>query len=267
MKENIQLRSVSIPSSSQSETSIMSEIATQTEVLDTRRNVSTQCGSNEKKPTVSVLVEHKILREIKTRPRILTNPKKKAPRKPGMSVSAANTEKLTKPVLKKCVGTESQEEVDTEPEVLILKEIKINHIRMTVTKQPITRQVHEDKENQVENIPGVSKKVKRKLSRQELLYRDILESQSALPCKKVKTEDNRRENKEIEETKARGKQRELERERRKRIAERDMWEEKIQQWSPSQNWPIHEEWERTEETKGKQKPQHSNRETYLYLKF
>ena len=103
MRENAQLRSVSILSSSQRETSIMPEIATQTEVLDTCRNVSTQCGNN-KKLMVSVLVEHKILREIKRKPRILTNPKKKAPQKPGMSVSAVNTEKLPKPVLKKMCG-------------------------------------------------------------------------------------------------------------------------------------------------------------------
>ena len=97
----------------------MPEIATQTEVLDTRRDVSTQCR-NSKKLMISVLVEHKILREIKTRPRILTNQKKKAPRKPGMSVSAVNTEKLPKPVLKQCVGIESQEKISTEPEIAIL---------------------------------------------------------------------------------------------------------------------------------------------------
>ena len=266
MRENAQLRSVSILSSSQRETSIMPEIATQTEVLDTCRNVSTQCGNN-KKLMVSVLVEHKILREIKTKPRILTNPKKKAPRKPGMSVSAVNTEKLPKPVLKKCVGTESQEEIKTEPEILILKEIKINHMRIAASKRTTTRQMHKEKENQRENLPGVSKKIKRKLSRQELLYRDILESQSVPRNKKFKTDENREEKKKIEETETRRKQRELEKERRKRIAARDMWEEKIQQWSPSQKWPINEEWERTEKVEGKQRPQHSNRETYLYLKF
>ena len=84
----------------------MPELATQTEVLDTRRNVSTQCENNDKKLMVSVLFEHKILREIKTRPRILTNPKKKAPRKPGMS-GRQSTQKLPKLVLKKCVVTES----------------------------------------------------------------------------------------------------------------------------------------------------------------
>ena len=127
--------------------------------------------------------------------------------------------------------------------------------------------MHEEKENQVENVPGASKKVKRKFSRQELLYRDILESPSAPQSKKVKTDENRKEKKKIEETKTRRKQRELEKERQKRTVERDMWEEKIKQWSPSRKWPIDEEWERTDEIEGKQRLQHSNRETHPESKF
>ena len=132
------------------------------------------------------------------------------------------------------MGTESQEEINTEPEILILKDIKINHMRIAASKKTTTRPMHKEKENQRENMPEVSKEIKRKLSRQELLYRDILESQSVPRNKKFKTDENREEKKKIEETETRRKQRELEKERRKRIAERDMWEEKIQQWPPSQ---------------------------------
>ena len=69
----------------------MPEASTQPERLDTRRNVYTQCEEN-KQVMITVFVENKILKEIETRLRILTNPKKKAPRKTGMSVSEVSTE-------------------------------------------------------------------------------------------------------------------------------------------------------------------------------
>ena len=60
---------------------------------------------------------------------------------------------------------------------------------------------------------------------------------------------------------------ELEEERREERAKEDEWEEKIRQCSPSQSWPITESWRRTDDDKGKNRRQHSNRKTYLYLKF
>ena len=42
---------------------------------------------------------------------------------------------------------------------MILRQIKINHMRVTAAKKPITRQMHEEKENQGKNLPGASRKV------------------------------------------------------------------------------------------------------------
>ena len=122
-------------SSRQTRTSVaMSEASTQTEALDTHRNLYTQRGEN-KQLMITVLVETKILKEIETRPRILINLKKKAPRKPGMSVSEVNTEKRHKPVLKKCVGTESVKKQNEEPEIIILKEVRVNHISVAAVTE------------------------------------------------------------------------------------------------------------------------------------
>ena len=55
----------------------MPEIATQTEIKDTHRNVFTQCGETKGLVT-SVIVEYYAMKEISARPRKLTN-RKKAP--------------------------------------------------------------------------------------------------------------------------------------------------------------------------------------------
>ena len=66
---------------------------------------------------------------------------------------------------------------------------------------------------------------------------------------------------------ARKERREAEKQRRKELKKKDGWNEKFQQWSPSQSWPITESWERTEDDNEGKRSQRSNRETYLYLKF
>ena len=55
--------------------------------------------------------------------------------------------------------------------------------------------------------------------------------------------------------------------RRKKFKKNDGWNEKFQQWSPSQSWPITESQERTEDDNEGKRLQRSNRETYLYIKF
>ena len=102
----------------------MPEIATQVEIKDTRRNVYTQCGGQGGIIT-SVIMEYKTMKEINARPRILTNPKRKQPRKPDMKVSEVNTERIK--THRKCVGTEDMViETNEEPEITILKET--NHL-------------------------------------------------------------------------------------------------------------------------------------------
>ena len=44
------------------------------------------------------------------------------------------------------------------------------------------------------------------------------------------------------------------------------WIKKFREWSPTQEWPITREWERSSRPKAQQKIA-SNRETYLRLKF
>ena len=53
----------------------MLEISTQVETKDTHYHVYTQCGDQGGIVT-SVIVEYKKMKEIKTQPRILTNPKR-----------------------------------------------------------------------------------------------------------------------------------------------------------------------------------------------
>ena len=140
----------------------MPEIATQVEIKDTRRNVYTQCGG-QGGIISSVIAEYKTMKEINARQRVLTNPKRKQPRKPGMKVSEANTEKVK--THRKFVGTDDMViEINEESEITILKEI------------------HHVKRNRVQTQPTPNKERKRtrrqaNLSRQEKLYADILASE------------------------------------------------------------------------------------------
>ena len=213
----------------------MPEAATQTEALDTRRNVYTQCGE-EKQLMISVMVETKKLKELDTRPRILTNPKKKAHRKPGLSVSEASTEKRQQLVMKKCVGTENEEKQNEEPEITILKEIKVNHISVTISTRKTEEEKSEKKEK--ENVAVQRRKsgtLKRKLTRQEKLYEDILKG-SSIPQNKRSRQTPKTENKknQVGIHMWRNK-REMERQRRKELRNKDELNEKFQQWSPSQS--------------------------------
>ena len=102
---------------------------------------------------ISVMVETKKLKELDTRPRILTNPKKKAPRKPGMSVLEVSTVKKQNLVMKKCVGTENEEKQNEEPEITILNEIKVNHISVTISTRKTEEKKSEKKEKETEAVP------------------------------------------------------------------------------------------------------------------
>ena len=165
----------------------MPEAATHTETLDTRRNVYTQCGE-EKQLMISVMVETKKLKELDTRPRILTNPKKKAPRKPGMSVLEVSTVKKQNLVMKKCVGTENEEKQNEEPEITILKEIKVNHISVTISTRKTEEEISEKKGKENEAVQvRKSGTLKKKLSHQEKLYEDILKG-STIPQNKKSRE-------------------------------------------------------------------------------
>ena len=222
----------------------MPEIATQVEIKDTRRNVYTQCGGQGGVMT-SVIAEYKTMKEINARPRVLTNPKRKQPRKPGMNVSEVNTEKIKTHL--KCVGTDDIViETKEEPEIMILKEI--NHL----TRNRVQRQatINEGrKRNWSQARP----------SRQEKLYADILAAQT----KKLKrTEEKENENED------RDKQR-MDARKKRKVALRkgnQEWIKKFREWSPSQEWPITREWERSSRPQEQQKIA-SNRETYLRLKF
>ena len=85
------------------------------------------------KASTKMMVETRKLKELDTRSRILTFPRKKARRKPGMSVSEVSTEKRQKLVMKKWMGTGNGEKQNEEPEITILKEIKMDLISVTVS--------------------------------------------------------------------------------------------------------------------------------------
>ena len=222
----------------------MPEITTQVEIKDTRRNVYTQCGVQGGVMT-SVISEYKTMKKINARPRVLTNPKSKQPRKPGMKVSEVNTEKIK--THRKCVGTDDIViETKEEPEIMILKEI--NHLtRNRVQRQATTNEGR--KRNWSQARP----------SRQEKLYADILAAQT----KKMKrTEEKENENED------RDKQRMNAREKRKVVVRKgnQEWIKKFREWSPTQEWPLTREWERSSRSQEQQKIA-SNREIYLRLKF
>ena len=220
----------------------MPEIATQVEIKDTKRNVYTQCGG-QGGITTSVIAEYKTMKEIYARPRVLTNPKKKQPRKPGMKISEVNTEKIK--MHRKCVGTDDiVREITEEPEIMILKEI--NHV------------------NRIQIQPTPKEERKRtwrqsNLSRQEKLYADILASEA-----KRKRGKEGKENKDRRFSERQTRSRERRRLEKRR--EEEAWLEKFREWSPTQEWPITKEWKRGSGPQGQQKIA-SNRESYLRLKF
>ena len=76
-------------------------------------------------------------------------------------------------MLKKCVGTESVERPNEELEIIILKEVRVNHISVAATTEKAEegRLGKEEKENQEKKRATKSGTMKRKLSRQEKLYR------------------------------------------------------------------------------------------------
>ena len=165
----------------------MPEIATQTEIKDTHRNVSTQCGETKGLVT-SVIVEYYAMKEINARPRKLTNRKKAPAVRAGIKISEANTNKTKKMTHRKCVGTDGW--MPEEDEVIILKEI--NNIGQG--RKPMRP------------LPTLKRKVSAKqgnLSRQEKLYADILANEmSSIKRKRTKevmekeNEGNKRDKRE-----------------------------------------------------------------------
>ena len=223
----------------------MPELGTQTEVRDTHRNVYTQCGEANK-ITVATIVEYREMKTIDTRPRFLTKQKKKAPRKPNMKVSEANTEVIKKRTHGKCVGTSDYVPKAEEPEVIFLKEI--NHIELVKSTR------NKEEENKMAKRRP---RPEAKLSRQEKLYRDILEGEKNPARKRQRIDIQGKEN--VNEAQVKQK-RIIERKKRSEH-KNNAWLEKFREWSPTQDWPITKNWQRRDNIT------RSNRETYLRIKF
>ena len=226
----------------------MPEVATQTEAKDTHRNVSTQCGEQKKIITVSVIAEYRALKEINAYPRKISNRKSKPALKTGMKVSEVNTDKVRKATThRKSIGTEGWTRIKEDEEVTILKEI--NGIEVP--------------RNNMQNKATGCKRPWRHtgISRQEKLYADILRGSAIEKQRKWQG----RENKENAEG---GRKKSMEERRRmKRKLENQEWLQKFREWSPSQEWPISEKWQRIQESVEGRQIIITNRETRLLLKF
>ena len=83
------------------------------------------------------------------------------------------------------------------------------------------------------------------MSKQEKLYRDILAEEDNTIKKRAIAKQNGKENQEGKEDK----RKEITRQKKKAVmlAEEREWAEKFRQWSPSQKWPITEDWQRDDE--------------------
>ena len=145
----------------------MPEVSTQTEVMDTHRSVYTQCRATSG-VVATVIVELKRIKELKTQAREINEKRRKKPiRKEGMKASAAQTEKIRRSGHRKETMTELQKE-DSEEEVVVLK--VISNIKRT---SDVVRQAWNG-----EN------KGREKLSRQDKLYREIIESEKRIKMKR-----------------------------------------------------------------------------------
>ena len=198
----------------------MPEVSMQNEVMDTHRSVYTQCGATSS-VVATVIVQLKRIEELKTQAREINEKRRKKPiRKEGMKTSTAQTEKIRRSGHRKETMTELQKE-DSEEEVVVLK--VISNIKRTPN---VARQARNG-----EN------KGKEKLSRQDKLYREIIESEKR---NRIKRKANDMEG-EKENEGGRIKKSREDAIKRKRLAQRrneKNWEEKFRQWSPRQDWPI-----------------------------
>ena len=167
------------------------------------------------------------------------------------------------------MGTESVDKQNEEPEIIILKEVRVNHISVAAVtdKAEEGRSGKEEKENQEKKQATKSGTMRRKLSRQEKLYRDIVRDSLTPVSKRSRGIQESEDRKNQAMAYARKERREAEKQRWKELKKKHGWNEKVQQWSPSQSWPITESSERTEDNNEGKRLQRSNRETYLYLKF
>ena len=194
---------------------------------------------------MEVIVEYRTNKTIVARPRPTTKRRRKAPRKPNMRVSEVNTDRIKKYTHGKCVGTSDYSPMEEEPEIVIIKEIN----RVEEMREP---------EKEKERSKAATKRPcpQAKLSRQEKLYLDILKGEkNPLPKRRRKNTQNK-ENVSKRQINKKTAQR-----KRKTHQKSGDWEEKFRGWSPTQDWPLTENWQRRDNG------MKSNRETYLRMKF
>ena len=208
----------------------MPDASTQTEIKDTHRDVYTQCGEPTKVVAV-VTAEFRQLPELKTQAREINEKKRRKPtRKIGMSVSEVQTDRRRDNQHRKGTETENWEPKTEEEEVTVLK--IINHIKH---ESKMTQAVHMQRHK--------TNSRQKKLSRQEMLYADILANQIKGVKRRTNGENAGKENKERKSYEKKRKLHEKERSRveRRRVAEKAdnaQWVKRFREWTPGQEWPI-----------------------------
>ena len=142
-------------------------------------------------------------------------------------------------------------------QVQVLIDQSENHVK---TEKKVTNR--EEKENEDRERPLRRVYQVGKLSRQEMLYKNILQAEVNLEARKQQRQKSNRQFMMIREEERKKEKKE------RRLINKDSpdWERRFRNWSPEQQWHITENWTRNE-VKEQTEARNNNRETYKYLKF
>ena len=165
-----------------------------------------------------------------------------------MRISEVDTDKVRKATThRKIIGTDRWTRIEKDEEVMILKEIN---------------RIEAPRNNMQDKATGCKRSWRHTgFSRQEKLYADILRGEAIGKQRKLQGRENK-ENSGGERKKSIEARRKM-----KRKLENQEWLQKFREWSPSQEWPIREKWQRTQESAEGRQAIITNRETRLLLKF